>query len=136
MTVRLAERVHFSNSLANIKAREPDIVFAAITVRKERANKAFRQHPNRLYNFMTKLLLLDPMSQYDSICLIPDARSIKIESKYALHDSRHGASIRKRHRPADDAVGEPRLPPPSVRRRDGGNHLDPTTNTGIARRTR
>ncbi|CAD6563194.1 DUF3800 domain-containing protein [Paraburkholderia sabiae] len=86
VAMKSAERIHFSNSLANIRTRDPDIVFAAITVRKERANNAFRQHPNRLYNFMTKLLLLDLMSQYDSVCFIPDARSIKVESKYALHD--------------------------------------------------
>ncbi|NTZ84346.1 DUF3800 domain-containing protein [Burkholderia metallica] len=86
VAMKSGERVHFSNSLANVKAKNPDIVFTSITVRKERANKAFRDHPNRLYNYMAKCLLLDLMTQHDSVCFIPDARSIKVESKYALHD--------------------------------------------------
>ncbi|WP_412530380.1 DUF3800 domain-containing protein [Burkholderia lata] len=53
---------------------------------QEHANDAFRRHPNRLYNFMAKYLLLETMSNYDAVSFIPDARSIKVESKHALHD--------------------------------------------------
>lgn len=86
VAMKSAERVHFANALADIKARNADIQFVAITVRKEHVGRAFRQHPNRLYNYMTKCLLLELMGLHDSVSFIPDARSIKVESKYALHD--------------------------------------------------
>ncbi|MGU7773760.1 DUF3800 domain-containing protein [Burkholderia sp. MR1-5-21] len=86
VAMKSSERVHFANALAGVRVRNADITFAAITVRKERVGRPFRQHPNRLYNYMTKCLLLDLMSRHDSVCFIPDARSIKVESKYALHD--------------------------------------------------
>ncbi|WP_042876163.1 DUF3800 domain-containing protein [Cupriavidus necator] len=47
---------------------------------------AFRAHPNGLYNYMAKLLLLDVMAEHDAVCFIPDARSLKTELKHALHD--------------------------------------------------
>jgi hypothetical protein len=55
------ERVRYAHALANVKdRRHDDVIFTAITVRKERANIAFRQHPNRLYNYMTKCLRKHP----------------------------------------------------------------------------
>lgn len=80
------ERLAFAGELAKICAKRPDIRFVTITVRKENANSAFRRAPNGLYNFMAKLLLLEVMSEYDSVCFIPDARSLKIELKHSLHE--------------------------------------------------
>ncbi|MBK5125677.1 DUF3800 domain-containing protein [Burkholderia sp. R-69980] len=82
----VAERLGFAAELAKLRGRRPDIEFVTITVRKENANAAFRRHPNGLYNYMVKLLLLDAMSAHDSVCFIPDARSLKVELKHALHD--------------------------------------------------
>lgn len=79
------ERMAFAGEFAKLRAKRPDIRFATITVRKEKANSAFRRSPNGLYNFMAKRLLLEVMSEYDSVCFIPDARS-KIELKHSLHE--------------------------------------------------
>ncbi|BCN13384.1 DUF3800 domain-containing protein [Ralstonia nicotianae] len=81
-----AERQGFAATLATIQAKEPSVQFLAITVRKKNVNAAFRAHPNGLYNYMVKLLLLDVMAQHQSVCFIPDARSIKTELKHAMHD--------------------------------------------------
>lgn len=80
------ERSGFAAELAKLRGKRPDIEFVTITVRKENANVAFRRHPNGLYNYMAKLLLLDAMAGHESVCFIPDARSLKIELKHALHD--------------------------------------------------
>ncbi|MGI4856816.1 MAG: DUF3800 domain-containing protein [Janthinobacterium lividum] len=85
VSLKSGERVRFANSLHAICQSRADVLFTAITVRKENVNQAFRRSPNGLYNFMTKLLLLDVMAEYDSVAFIPDVRSIKVEFKHDLH---------------------------------------------------
>ncbi|MCT9124617.1 DUF3800 domain-containing protein [Cupriavidus gilardii] len=80
------ERVGFAHELVKIRSAHAGVHFVAITVRKENVSAAFRNHPNALYNYMAKLLLLDVMAESDSVCFIPDARSLKTELKHALHD--------------------------------------------------
>jgi len=80
------ERVGFAHELVKIRSAHAGVHFVAITVRKENVSAAFRNHPNGLYNYMAKLLLLDVMAESDSVCFIPDARSLKTELKHALHD--------------------------------------------------
>ncbi|MCG1048758.1 MULTISPECIES: DUF3800 domain-containing protein [Mycetohabitans] len=80
------ERINFAGELAKIYHKCPDVQFVSITVRKDAVNAAFRRSPNSLYNYMTKLLLLEVMSGYDSVSFIPDVRSLKIELKHSLHE--------------------------------------------------
>jgi len=80
------ERIGFAEGLPRIRQAHPDVQFLAITVRKEAVSPAFRAHPNGLYNYMAKLLLLDVMAEHDAVCFIPDGRSLKTELKHALHD--------------------------------------------------
>ncbi|WP_250481193.1 DUF3800 domain-containing protein [Caballeronia sp. GAOx1] len=80
------ERERFADAIADIRLRHPDIYFRTITVKKERVNAAFRRHPNGLYNYMVKLLLLDVMSRHATVSFIPDARSLKLELRHGLHD--------------------------------------------------
>ncbi|GAA0788957.1 DUF3800 domain-containing protein [Cupriavidus gilardii] len=80
------ERVGFAHELVKIRSAHAGVHFVAITVRKENVSAAFRNHPNGLYNYMAKLLLLDVMAESDSVCFIPDARSLKTELKHVLHD--------------------------------------------------
>ncbi|MBW6647545.1 hypothetical protein KXT11_27875, partial [Salmonella enterica subsp. enterica serovar Weltevreden] len=75
-----------AHELVKIRSAHAGVHFVAITVRKENVSAAFRNHPNGLYNYMAKLLLLDVMAESDSVCFIPDARSLKTELKHALHD--------------------------------------------------
>ncbi|RQZ14036.1 DUF3800 domain-containing protein [Burkholderia sp. Bp9031] len=80
------ERDHFATQLSGIKQNYPDITFATITVRKEHVQEGFRRHPNGLYNYMAKLLLLKLMAQEQAVHFIPDARTIKVELKHSMHD--------------------------------------------------
>jgi hypothetical protein len=80
------ERAQFARQLLEIKKIHPDIFFHAITVKKAGVNAALRKHPNGLYNYMTKLMLLEKMGGYPQIDFIPDARSVKVNLKHAFHD--------------------------------------------------
>lgn len=84
--LRPHERATFARELVAIRQNHPDISFVAITVAKANVNAAFRKHPNGLYNYMTKLMLLDEMGKHDHVDFIPDARSVKVELKHAFHD--------------------------------------------------
>jgi hypothetical protein len=80
------EREHFARQLAGIRASHPEIVFTTMTVRKENVSAMFRRHPNGLYNYMVKLMLLQTMARHQAVSFIPDARTVKLELKHGLHD--------------------------------------------------
>lgn len=84
MTLR--EREQFAVETKNMIDKHPEIKLFAITVAKERVTGHMRKDSNKLYNYMIKLSLVDEMCQYDNVVLIPDARSIKVESGNSLHD--------------------------------------------------
>ncbi len=84
--LRPHERATFICELVNLRKNHPDILFTAITVEKAGVNSAFRKHPNGLYNYMTKLMLLKKMGCYNHVDFIPDARSVKVDLKHACHD--------------------------------------------------
>ncbi len=74
-----------------VKARQmcdsnDDIHLRAITVKKENVLDHIRRDSNKLYNYMIRLSLLDFMSKYDRVVLIPDPRAIKVKSGNSLHD--------------------------------------------------
>jgi len=58
------ERSNFARELLEIRKKHSDIFFYAITVKKSGVNEQFRKHPNGLYNYMTKLMLLEKMGTY------------------------------------------------------------------------
>lgn len=63
-----------------------EISYHSIIVRKERVQHHIRTDPNKLYNYMIGLSLLDEMSKHQEILFIPDPRAIKVESGNSLHD--------------------------------------------------
>jgi len=67
-------------------ARNPDIEIWAITVKKENVQEHIRKDPNKLYNYMIGLVLLDRIRQKPVVTFIPDKRSIKVESGNSLVD--------------------------------------------------
>jgi Protein of unknown function (DUF3800) len=79
--LRSHERSTVIREIISLHKNHPDILFTAITVEKRGVNAAFRKHPNGLYNYMAKLMLLHKMGKYPYVDLIPDARSVKIELK-------------------------------------------------------
>jgi hypothetical protein len=80
------ERYSFVQDVLRLQASHPDILFKAITVCKSRVKPAFREHPNGLYNYMVKLMLLEAMGECPQVEFIPDSRSVKVDLKHALHD--------------------------------------------------
>jgi hypothetical protein len=80
------ERSLFAAKLVDIKTSNDEIKFFSMTVRKEMVNDSFRAHPNGLYNYMVKLLLLNEMSNHDEVNFIPDARTVSVELKNSLND--------------------------------------------------
>ncbi|TDR32604.1 DUF3800 domain-containing protein [Hydromonas duriensis] len=79
------ERQNFVNALVKLNEKHREIYFKSITVNKKKVNDSFRKNPNGLYNYMTKLLLVESMTSYKIIDFLPDSRSIKTSYKHALH---------------------------------------------------
>lgn len=72
-----------AGKLANLNA---DISYQVIVADKRNVQQHIRQDPNKLYNYMVRLMLLETMSQYDVVSFFPDPRSIKVDSGNSLHD--------------------------------------------------
>lgn len=80
------ERKHFADLARKMCEQHADIRLIAIVVKKENVLSHIRTDGNKLYNYMIKLALLDFMSKFDVVTLIPDPRSIKVKSGNSLHD--------------------------------------------------
>jgi hypothetical protein len=78
-------RLTFAQNAIKLHELHQDIIFQAITVKKQNVAANFRRDSNKLYNYMLKLLLLETMRNYAQVTLIPDPRSIKVESGNSLH---------------------------------------------------
>ncbi len=81
-----AARTEFAKAAVEMCTKHPDISLHAIIVNKCNVEDHIRKDPNKLYNFMVKMSLLDCLAKYDAATLVPDARSIKVESGNSLHD--------------------------------------------------
>ena len=79
-------RTEFATRAREMCDKHTDISLHAITVRKERVMAHIRNDPNKLYNYMIRLSLLNFMAEHDLVTLIPDPRSIKVQSGNSLHD--------------------------------------------------
>ena len=80
------QREFFAEKAHKMSLSHPDISLKAIAVKKENVQEHIRKDGNKLYNYMIKLLLLNFMSEFDDMYLIPDPRAIKIESGNSLSD--------------------------------------------------
>lgn len=76
----------FANRLVRLRGYHPDISFHSIVVDKRRVKPALHEDPNLLYNYMIKLGLVGEMKKHDQVTLVPDPRTIKIQSGNSLHD--------------------------------------------------
>jgi Protein of unknown function (DUF3800) len=79
-------RSGFSNAAKTMCLKQTDVELHALVVKKENVHAHIRLDANKLYNYMIKLLLIDLMAQYDVVTLIPDPRSVKVQSGNSLHD--------------------------------------------------
>lgn len=80
------ERTAFAERAAALVHAHPEIKLLSITVRKENVQEHIRRDGNKLYNYMIRLLLEREMARHENVVLVPDPRSIKVESGNSLHD--------------------------------------------------
>jgi hypothetical protein len=81
-----AARTDFARAAVAMCRNNADISIHAIVVNKHNVEPHIRKDPNKLYNFMVRLSLLDCLCGYEAAIFVPDARSIKVESGKSLHD--------------------------------------------------
>lgn len=79
-------RGDFAERAIKLRTQHPDISYHVIVAEKQRVKPGMRKDANLLYNFMIKQALVGEMRKYSDVTLIPDPRSIKIESGNSLHD--------------------------------------------------
>ncbi len=80
------QKLEFAGSLNAVLQKFPDIKIACITVKKENVQSHIRPDPNKLYNYMCKLVTCDYVDQINEIEFIPDKRTIRVESGNSLSD--------------------------------------------------
>lgn len=78
--------LHFAAELQKMLDANPGIIVRALTVRKERVQDHIRSDSNKLYNYMVKLLVSDYLATCSDVELLPDERSIKVQSGNSLED--------------------------------------------------
>lgn len=81
-----AARSAFATTAAGMARDHSDITFRAIVAQKRNVMDHIRTDPNKLCNYMTKLLLIEEMARHDTVHFVPDPRSIQVESGRSLHD--------------------------------------------------
>jgi hypothetical protein len=79
-------REYFSQKVKNVINSHKDIKIIVITVKKENVQLHIRQDSNKLYNYMINLALIDEIQKEPVVTLVPDPRSIKVESKNSMID--------------------------------------------------
>lgn len=82
-----ADRLWIAEKLANLKTKlGSDIRFMCISVKKSQVKAHIRKDPNKLYNYMIKVLLINELARYPHVIFNIDQRSMKVESGNSLHD--------------------------------------------------
>ena len=81
-----AARLDFCQRAVALRRTHPDILYATITAKKQNVHAHIKTDSNKLYNFMIRLLLLDLMAKFEHVTLVPDPRTIKVQSGNSLHD--------------------------------------------------
>lgn len=79
-------RDDFVERALKLNQKHPDISYFAMVVNKQNVPRHVRQDPNLLYNYMIKLMLVKEMAKHAEVLLVPDPRSIKLESGNSMHD--------------------------------------------------
>jgi len=80
------QRVEFATSAKALCDANPDIMIHAIVVKKQNVQQHIRDDGNKLYNYMIKLALIKKMAKHDVVTMMPDQRSVKVQSGNSLHD--------------------------------------------------
>ncbi len=81
-----AERTAFAHAAAAMLLANPEITAHVIIVNKERVMDHIRADANKLYNYAINCCMLEHLSRFDNVTLVPDPRSVKVASGNALPD--------------------------------------------------
>lgn len=76
----------FATEVVKLLKKHPEINVFSITVNKRKVEEHIRKDPNKLYNYMVSLALLDRIKELAYIEFIPDKRTIKVKSGNSLVD--------------------------------------------------
>jgi len=80
------QKIEFSNSLNAMLQDFPEIKVDCIIVKKENVQPHITADPNKLYNYMCRLVVVDHVQDEEKFDFIPDKRTIKVESGNSLSD--------------------------------------------------
>ena len=80
------QREHFATKAASMLVAHREIKVVAITVYKDNVMDRFKQDPNKLYNYMIKLSLLDHIKSFPRVTFMTDRRSVKVASGNSMSD--------------------------------------------------
>ncbi len=84
--LKTSQRIEFATNAKALCDANPDILLHAIVVKKQNVQPHIQGDGNKLYNYMIKLALIKRMAKHDLVTLMPDQRSIKVESGNSLPD--------------------------------------------------
>jgi hypothetical protein len=80
------QKDEFITLAIDLITKNPEICFHAITVFKPNVQQHIRLDPNKLYNYMVRLLLTGSMAEHQQVTLAHDQRSVQVASGNSLHD--------------------------------------------------
>ncbi len=78
--------IYFADKARQLSDNRPRIGYCSITVRKENVQNHIRNDPNKLYNFMINLCILDLIKDEPKVFITPDPRSMKVASGNSMID--------------------------------------------------
>lgn len=81
-----SQKLVFVNLVVSMIRKYSEIKLFSITAYKPNVQPHIRSDPNKLYNYMIGLSLLDKIKTYNDVYFIPDPRSIKVKSGNSLAD--------------------------------------------------
>jgi len=81
-----SQKIEFCKATQQMLLDNQDIKIACIVVKKQNVQQHIQTDPNKLYNYMCKLVVVDHVARESEIEFIPDKRSIKVESGNSLSD--------------------------------------------------
>jgi hypothetical protein len=83
---RPSQKLEFCRELNALLSANPDIKVDCIVAKKENVLPHIRTDPNKLYNYMCKLVMIDYVKCIPTFDFIPDKRAVKVESGNSLSD--------------------------------------------------
>ena len=80
------QKLEFATAANEMLRTYQDIKIDCIVVKKENVKSHIRADPNKLYNYMCKLVVPEYVKHVETFDFIPDKRTIKVESGNSLSD--------------------------------------------------